>query len=353
MSAGSHEAMRQRAIREARKLDLEVGAAFRAGRRVLLIDVPFQVESEWRGAHELFACVLELLEGRRRQRAHRDRPEPARADVPTREGGQVAMPIATADQRQLLAQTKERWKNANAAQRRAREIRDAAKAAGDEDAIAVGELAVQQADAEFETANALHVRMLSMVGGASDGGLGGDSFLDNPDMVRTLEALGHTTAPIGSVMLGQWMTAEAFAGSLRPRAQGDSKHAWTGGPARSARRRPPGHPDRPLTLLYLHPLGGVMVGATYEYVQEIGDLDQGAAETAEGATKPEADVDFQEASTPARTIATWRKARRQVLADMSGSCNGPDRTPVLPGSASAREPDPRGRRDSGRTSWAC
>ena len=223
---------------------------------------------------------------------------------------------ATAEQRQRLAQIRERARAARASRQRAREILDAAKAAGDEDAIAVGELAVQQADLEVETVDALHVQMLSMMDGGGGGGygLGGDSFLDNPDTVRTLEALGHTTAPIGSVMLGSFMSAKAFAESLRPRAQGDSsmpglegQRVQLGGVHRQI--------YRPLTLLDLIP-AGTMTGAVYEYVQETGDLDTGAAETAEGALKPEDNVDFEEMAAPARTIATWQKARRQVLADI-------------------------------------
>ena len=60
---------------------------------------------------------------------------------------------------------------------------------------------------------------------------------------------------------------------------------------------------------------GIMSGSSIDYVVETGSLD-GAAETAEGEIKPVGEVDFEEATAPARTVAVWIKQRRQVLADI-------------------------------------
>ncbi len=156
----------------------------------------------------------------------------------------------------------------------------------------------------------------SMAGVNGNGhGLGGESFLDNPATVQTLEQLAHSSAPIGSIMLGQWMSAEAFADSLgrRPRARVDDQPGLEG----YRKERWPQivrQPYRPLSLLELIPTG-TMQGSGIEYVVELGDLDD-AAETGEGQIKPEGDITFEEAEAPARTIAVWIKQRRQVLADV-------------------------------------
>jgi HK97 family phage major capsid protein len=60
-----------------------------------------------------------------------------------------------------------------------------------------------------------------------------------------------------------------------------------------------------------------MDGRSFAYVVESGDLDS-ARETVEGALKPEADVSLAEGEVIARTIAAWRKLRRQELADLDG-----------------------------------
>ena len=71
----------------------------------------------------------------------------------------------------------------------------------------------------------------SMAGINGNGhGLGGESFLDDPGTVAMLEQVAHSSQPIGSIMLGQWLSAEEFADSLgrRPRAQSDDSSGLEG-----------------------------------------------------------------------------------------------------------------------------
>lgn len=72
---------------------------------------------------------------------------------------------------------------------------------------------------------------------------------------------------------------------------------------------------RPLRLLDLLPIG-TMDGNSIPYTQESGNFDSGVAETAEGSAKPEAGVTYSDAEAAAKTIATWMKIRKQVLADV-------------------------------------
>ena len=227
------------------------------------------------------------------------------------------MTVATVSARDRLKTIRDRTHNARAAKARAQKQRDAAQQAGDLDAAAICELAYEQADTELETSERLENMLLSSMADVNGNGhgLGGESFLDNPATVQTLEQLAHSSAPIGSIMLGQWMSAEAFADSLgrRPRAQSDDQPGLEG----YRKERWPQivrQPYRPLSLLELIPTG-TMQGSGIEYVVELGDLDD-AAETGEGQIKPEGDVAFEEAEAPARTIAVWIKQRRQVLADV-------------------------------------
>ncbi|MBO9437329.1 phage major capsid protein [Sulfitobacter sp. R18_2] len=61
---------------------------------------------------------------------------------------------------------------------------------------------------------------------------------------------------------------------------------------------------------------GRMDGNTLEYVQEKG-FTNSAAPVAEGATKPESDLQLEMKSTGAKVIAHWMKASRQALDDVS------------------------------------
>lgn len=69
---------------------------------------------------------------------------------------------------------------------------------------------------------------------------------------------------------------------------------------------------RPLRVLDLIPIG-TTDGNSVPYTQESGTFL--AAETAEGASKPEDGVTFTDALAPVQTIAAWQKIRKQALAD--------------------------------------
>jgi HK97 family phage major capsid protein len=60
-----------------------------------------------------------------------------------------------------------------------------------------------------------------------------------------------------------------------------------------------------------------MTGASFTYLIEGGDLDEGAAEVAEGEIKPQGAIDLDEGMVRAVTVASWIKARRHVLADVT------------------------------------
>ena len=71
---------------------------------------------------------------------------------------------------------------------------------------------------------------------------------------------------------------------------------------------------RRLRLLDLIPTQP-MEGRSFGYSQESGSMDT-AAETGEGAVKPMAELDLDEAEVVAKTIAHWIKLKRQQLDDV-------------------------------------
>jgi Phage capsid family len=222
--------------------------------------------------------------------------------------------IATRDR---LKSIRERTHNARQARARARTTLDAAQAAGDTEAAAIASLALDNASVELETAGALESMLLASMAGVNGHSFGGDEgFLDDPNTVSMMEQLAHSSAPIGSVMLGSFMSADRFAASLSPRAQASEDQPGLEGYRKQKWPSIVRQIYRPLTLLDLIPTG-TMTGSAIEYVVELGDLDAGVAETAEGALKPEGEVDFEEVEAPARTIAVYVKQRRQVIADVA------------------------------------
>ena len=224
---------------------------------------------------------------------------------------------AVATNRDRLRSIRERTHNAREARQRARTTLEAAQAAGDTEAAAIASLALDHAGIEVETSERLESMVLSTMAGVSNGhGLGGESFLDDPSTVATLEQLAFSSQPIGNMALGIWQDAETFASSLNPRPRAQTSDDQPGLDGMRSQYGPIVRQIyRPLTLLDLIP-SGTMGGSSILYVVETGDLDAGVAETAEGAIKPEGELGFAEAEAPARTIATWIKQRRQVIADI-------------------------------------
>ena len=164
---------------------------------------------------------------------------------------------AVATNRDRLRSIRERTHSAREARQRARTTLEAAQAAGDTEAAAIASLALDHAGIEVETSERLESMVLSTMAGVSNGhGLGGDSFLDDPGTVATLEQLAFSSQPIGNMALGLWQDAETFASSLnpRPRAQVSDDQ-----PGLEGMRKQYGpivrQVYRPLTLLDLIPSG--------------------------------------------------------------------------------------------------
>lgn len=146
----------------------------------------------------------------------------------------------------------------------------------------------------------------------SDSGLYGESFLRNPEQLRSLAQMAESSAPIGRVNLGVGVAREDIVARLgRFAAAGE---VTVGNAARGTTYVGVAEaPRRPLRLLDLIPALS-MDGRSIEYSQVAGSLDT-AAETAEGAVKPMHAVDYLDAEAVARTVAHWTKLRKQQLAD--------------------------------------
>lgn len=85
-----------------------------------------------------------------------------------------------------------------------------------------------------------------------------------------------------------------------------------------APQRLPGIITSPQRLLRVSDviLRGVTGSNMVEYVREVA-FTNNAAETAEGATKPESSITYELARAPVQTVAHWLKASKQVLEDNS------------------------------------
>ena len=228
--------------------------------------------------------------------------------------------MTTTQDRQRLQTIRERTRTARAARQRARETLDAARAVHDEDAVAIATNALDSAAIEVETSERLENMLLGQMAGANGHGLGGDTFLDDPGTVAMLEQIAHSSAPIGSVMLGRFQSAQSFSdqlGRFARQAQGlgtdvsvpiEAREQPHYGVARQL--------YRPTFLLDVIPTAP-MSGESFSYSIEQGDLDAGVGEVGEGQLKPESDVTFGQDEVRAATVATWKKMRRQELADVS------------------------------------
>lgn len=236
----------------------------------------------------------------------------------------------TASSRDRLAQIRERTKAARAARRRAQEAVEAARGARDDHAEAVATQVLSQAQHDVQVAEQLEIALISQMAGIGSGS-GQSSFLNDPTTVSSLEQLASSSMPIGNLMLGPMLSAEEYASrggrfaAVEGGSFGSGMMAAAGDltiPDASRAQRPYGIVPqlyRPTFLLDMIP-HAIMDAGSFEFVREGGSLDSGAAETAEGALKPEeTGLDLsQDAIVKAVTIAAWKKVRRQELADVSG-----------------------------------
>jgi HK97 family phage major capsid protein len=150
-----------------------------------------------------------------------------------------------------------------------------------------------------------------------------EAILKGENYEKFLATGGATSnSAIGAVNLGELANREQAAAFLgggqfadRPMAAELGSSA-VGGMIAPDRRGVVAPHLKPLTLLDLFPVG-TTDSNMIEYVQIVA-IPNSAAETAEGALKPEQTLTTQDADAPVRTIAGWLKVRRQALADAAG-----------------------------------
>lgn len=120
---------------------------------------------------------------------------------------------------------------------------------------------------------------------------------------ETLVHMSGSKAKMGPLQLGEVASREALVADVTGSA--NMRRAEYAGILPQLRRM--------LRVLDLLPTG-TMDGNSIPYTEESGSLDT-AAETAEGAAKPEAAWTPTDKTADAQTIAHWLKIRKQVLAD--------------------------------------
>lgn len=143
------------------------------------------------------------------------------------------------------------------------------------------------------------------------------------DRLLKLEQKGSAKGGDGEGSLSSWgkqfVGAEAFksfAGGHTQKARVEVKNTLTGSATTVAPDRKPGIVPglaQPLTLEAFLPSLPTS-GNAIEFVRE-NVFTNAAAETAEGATKPEASITFSLVNQPVSTVAHWLKISRQLAAD--------------------------------------
>jgi HK97 family phage major capsid protein len=137
-----------------------------------------------------------------------------------------------------------------------------------------------------------------------------------------LERLGDSSMPIGRMDLGPLCSVDDYVAMVESGSWGQPRMAvnnTTPSIPDTARQTlyygMVAQPRRRLRLLDLIPTSA-MDGRSFDFTREGGTWDQDAAETAEGALKPGADIALTDGQVVARTIATWLKLKRQQISDV-------------------------------------
>ena len=140
------------------------------------------------------------------------------------------------------------------------------------------------------------------------------------------QGIFHSDAHFGTINLGKVCNRDEFAYFLRhseaPALQSGLPTAPAAPVGTHAAAVPPDYRGiqpailRPLSLLDIIPTGTTDSNIV-EYVK-VKSIPGSAAETAEGAVKPEEGIEFEDATAPVRTIAGWIKLMRQAMDDMAG-----------------------------------
>ena len=154
------------------------------------------------------------------------------------------------------------------------------------------------------------------------------SFLQDPDTTEQLARMAGSSAPVGRVQLGQYMSSEQvadlFGGALRGEPtfmQKLNAEMFAAGITDNAPSLREGAnrgivPQLrvPLRFLDFFPSVTADQGSSHDYVVESGTY-AGAAPTAEEAVKPQLTAQYDDATTQYETIAGWVKIAKQKLAD--------------------------------------
>ena len=221
--------------------------------------------------------------------------------------------MSVIQQRDRLVQIRDRTHDAREARARARKQLDLARGAEDHDAIAISQLAYDEADTNLTLAERLESQLLSQLAGVSLNGYGrGESIFNDPETIQTLERLGNGSFPIGAIDLGPLSTREEFVQRINTGSWGQPKLSAATGDVTVPDSARLGtyygvvpQLRRPLSLLDIIP-SAPMDGPSFGYMEEAGSLDD-AAETAEGEVKPATDVVLTERrSSPRRSLSERR-----------------------------------------------
>jgi HK97 family phage major capsid protein len=130
-------------------------------------------------------------------------------------------------------------------------------------------------------------------------------IFESEDIRAQLAFAAHTKTKFGGIELGEVVSRDALAADITGTTS--MRRGNYGGIVPQLRRQ--------LRVLDLLPTG-TMDENTFPYTQESGSFTT-AAETAEGAQKPEGGLTLTDAEAVAATIAHWLKIRKQALADSS------------------------------------
>ncbi len=234
------------------------------------------------------------------------------------------MTVVTAHQRDRLAEIRARSAKAREAMANARRAQTAAHQAREPQAEAAATLALESARGDLLVAQELESQALSQIAGLNSY-TATDSLFDDVATVQTLEQLAGSSMPIGSMALGPAVGAADLVAMIESGSWGPSRMAVTSPSVPDSSRTSYygviEQPRRRLSLLDLIPTMQVD-SLVVEYMQEGAAVSGSpssfdtAVETAEGAIKPQADLNLGEAQAIVRTIAHWVKLKRQQIADV-------------------------------------
>lgn len=235
------------------------------------------------------------------------------------------MTVVTAEARDRLREVRQRTASARERMAAARKAVASAKTAGEPQAQAAAEVALEQARGELEIAQEVEALLIGQMSGINTYGLDHESFLDDPETIRRLEQLGTSSMPIGNLVMGPVMSRDEMVNTIQT-------GSWSYGARLSAALGAAGDVDvpdsirtrsigvvpqmrRPLRLLDIIPTQAMDAGQ-FSYAQESGSLDS-AKTVAEGDLKPGAELGLGDATVKAATIAAWLSMHRAQLADVA------------------------------------